>query len=445
MMESFLYKIEPIENPEYRKILPMLFPNYITVFPVKLSQKTLESFFKNDKQFFSNLLPVVIKNKWSLESVQYDFNTFGLNLEITTSETSTVSPNEISDDTSDEIYSYLKRETPNFDDFRFCNGIYIAAERLGIVTGHAKLPRNTVNIFSEGSDFRAIPLKSLEIDFQLKLFEYHSNRNIVFVSGGTGIGKTSQIPKLLFWFDTLFSWDPISNEHFHTLLSLPKIQLINFFEENFNSSIDSTGFLHKYYYGSENQIKDNTRTKILVCTNKISSKRFLHLNAANRPSSVILDEIHESDIHTTINLSLIHKYKNLFGAVVLMSATPGTHLQDLTRYFDDVKLLALPNVQLHRITTHDMYNENVEPQKALENALKKYKPKKKEAAVVFCSGVAEILGMNKYLSEKFPTIKFINVYSKEVNLKENLDSISRIIDPIVILSTNLSQFLSTLQ
>lgn len=276
MMENYLYKIDKIENLENRKILPMLFPNYVSIFPIKLLSKDIEMFFEKDKQFFSNLLPVIIKNKWSQESIQYDFDNSDLKLNEITEETFNILTIKDETEINDEIYAYQKQKNPDFNDFKFCKGIYDAAEKLGIITGSSKFLKNNINIFSQNSNFKEIHLKSLNIDFQLQLFEYYINKNIVFITGGTGIGKTSQIPKLLFWFDTLFAWD--NKNHYHTLLSLPKVQLVNFFEENFNNSINSNLFLHKYFYGSENLIKDNSKSKIIVSTNKISSKRFLHIN-----------------------------------------------------------------------------------------------------------------------------------------------------------------------
>lgn len=271
-------------------------------------------------------------------------------------------------------YSYIKilNMEEDFDIFKLSTqdglGIIKDSARYGFLT--QKWDNKSPKLTSPESKFKfsSVPLKSLKWDIQTKILEVFLRRQNFVLTGGTGVGKTSQIPKLLWWFNYLFDGFSVFSSSVeedtrfffntkvtmnHTVLSLPRKVLIS---SNGNSIRRSIGFqeprgsplLLKYKDVEQNENDYNPNpmeSPLVLVVNQLA------LSYASKSNSFIIDEFHEHDTYALVSISILYKkFKNLRN-IVIMTATLEDDVARIKEYFKDIVFIDIPGETLFDITT----------------------------------------------------------------------------------------------
>lgn len=222
-----------------------------------------------------------------------------------------------------------------------------------------------INIYK----FTNINLKSLLPNTQLDILKLFLERANCVLTGSTGVGKTSQIPKLLWWFNNYldgYSFYSISRKitdqpYFNlqidyntTILSLPRKLLIT---SNAGSISKSLGFKEPNgsniiikFKGSENapenNMNQNTKSPLFISVNQLT------LNYIKKCNSLIIDEIHEHDTYALIIISIAYKLFSGLRNILLMTATLEDDLIRIKEYFKNIKFIHIQGDTLYNITEH---------------------------------------------------------------------------------------------
>lgn len=223
-------------------------------------------------------------------------------------------------------------------------------------------------------NFEKNNLKSLYISNQIQIFNIWKNKEDLLLTGGTGIGKTSQIPKLFWWINFLYDgYDEILNfqkfffsinyfqtnkNYFskNTVISLPRKILIN---DNSRQVMNSLGFKNisdspincKYkdvketeYY---NHNINNFLNPFIFCINRNTQ--------ISNVNTIIFDEIHEHETYCDIYISIVkkHKLKYKIRNIVLITATIEDDLPILQNFFPNLKYIHIKGKTLFNIQDHN--------------------------------------------------------------------------------------------
>ena len=171
----------------------------------------------------------------------------------------------------------------------------------------------------------------------LPIFKYSSeivqtveDHQVVIVSGKTGCGKTTQIPKMIYNFNQAIR-KPVS-----ILVTQPRRVAALNISKRLSYELDcKVGELVGYHIGME-PVYNSQMTKIFIKTTGIFLEELIHNAEQMTYTHIILDEVHERDINIDLVLimikDLLKKRQNI--KVILMSATIKT--ESFANYFADV-------------------------------------------------------------------------------------------------------------
>lgn len=301
-----------------------------------------------------------------------------------------------------------------------------------------------------GLSFDKINLKSLYISNQIRLWDIWKNKKDCLLTGGTGIGKTSQVTKLFWWFNFLFDGyddyilDNIYNFNFdinnlkiisrNTTLSLPRKFLIN---ENSLSISKSLGF---------NKIKDGP----INCKYKdVKETEFYNPNAirfktpfifsVNRSTTyenvntIIFDEIHEHDTFCDIGISIVrkHKIKYKIRNMILITATIVDDLPILQKFIPEIQHVHIEGNRLYDVQDFNFSDTcNIKNNyKNLENIITTYCKEGGKSTLIFFSSSSQLQKfyerLNKNLNINFYKIFLLSRNTLQSN-KNLLDEIKNI-------------------
>lgn len=181
---------------------------------------------------------------------------------------------------------------------------------------------------------------------QRRILDLFLNRDVCVITGSTGIGKTSQIPKLFWWFNLLFDGYYVFEQPFDgnflfninddiiyrdTVISIPRKMLINNSIDNLMnemniSNMDGSPFIMKYKQPILVNNNPCTENKLIFSVNRLT------LNYASTSNTMIIDEFHEHDHYANITVSVINKTM-IIRNLVIMSATIEDDRDRLNNYF----------------------------------------------------------------------------------------------------------------
>ncbi|CCU55706.1 RNA helicase, DExH-NPH-II domain [Choristoneura biennis entomopoxvirus] len=342
-------------------------------------------------------------------------------------------------------------------------GIVESANTLGILSNNkeykTKFPINIDNINLENNilfNYNESNLRSTQPDIQLKIFDLFMNRLNSIVSGGTGIGKTSIVPKIIWWFNLLFDGYNMFSSKINNidvvnfifditliekniLLSLPRKTIIN---STANNYIKSLGYdeikkspviikykdikLFKQYYNN----KIIFPTNLLLCVNRLS------INNLKNCSVIIIDEIHEHDRYSDICIAISYflKNKNNIRNIILISATIEFEIDNIMRFFKNkIVQIYIPGFTLFDVTEIENTTDSV------DKILLDYSPIIGHSVIIFCESIPKINNIKRYLEEKIknPIYKFYAIHGKVPNVNDIIYNIEKNKKYIhVIISTN---------
>ncbi|AFU76976.1 m44R [Myxoma virus] len=432
------------------------FPNCVTAFPYRYTQKELDDMKPVDRERFKYAVFPLIKHRWCRAYVVRDNHTFKLNVETSKRLRRVAYPTLVplvgvnaalreyvmEDGTkiSFECYSYLicKRTTSLHDvDDSTIRGLVEGGNQLNIFTNSVGSVTNTVGIFGNPNPFAKVPLKSLHPSMQCKIFTSWARRVPVVLTGDTGVGKTSQVPKLLLWFNYLFGgFTDLSTLTFEVqekpiVLSLPRVALVKLHSETLLTSLgfeEIHGSPVSLKFGNMQERFVNTRFSrygIVFSTHKIT------LNTLFKYSTVILDEVHEHDQTGDIIIAVCRKYIRKLDSLFLMTATLEDDRRRIEEFFAESVFAHIPGGTLFSISEAYVKNSNdplnrfmyiEEEKRNLANAIKTYTPPKQSSGIVFVSTVSQCEAYKQYLSERLP-YKFYIIHGKVQNINDVLSDI----------------------
>ncbi|AUL80494.1 VACWR077 [Vaccinia virus] len=217
------------------KMLPdiFFFPNCVNLFSYKYSQDEFSNMSETERDSFSMAVFPVIKHRWHNAHVVKHKGIYKASREARGKKVSPPSlgkPAHInltakqcinSEHTiSFEWYSFLKcitnTEINSFDEY-ILRALVEAVNSLQIFSNSVGKRTETIGVLGNKYPFSKISLASLTPKAQREIFSaWISDRHVV-LSGGTGVDKTSQVSKLLLWFNYLFggfsTLNQITNSH----------------------------------------------------------------------------------------------------------------------------------------------------------------------------------------------------------------------------------------
>ncbi|QQG31536.1 RNA helicase [Swinepox virus] len=447
------------------------FPNCINTFPYKYSQIEFDKMDKKEKMRFAYAVFPLIKHRWKYAYIIKDNNNvYKLNCEskqfhkeIILDNSLISPPTKIYIKTKEylmdnirisfECYSYIKIKQDtidihNMDDF-LLRGLLEGGNNLNIFTNCVGHRDNTIGIFGNIKPFSKIPFVSLQPTIQQKIFSAWVSNNVVVLTGGTGVGKTSQVPKLLLWFNYLFGGfnnlnkiDFIVNEK-PIVISLPRIALVKLHS---NTILKSLGFddiqgspiLLKFGNISDTLINKQFKNYgIVFSTHKLTLSKIFDY------STVIIDEVHEHDQIGDIIIAVVRKHLCLFTSLFMMTATLEDDRDRIHDFFIDPIFVHIPGPTRFKISEVFIKNSTnpknkasyiEEEKKNIVHAIKRYTPPNKSSGILFVSSISQCESYKEYLS-KYITYKIYIIHGKIKNIEDVLCSIYSNNDPVIIIST----------
>ncbi|QHR82588.1 RNA helicase NPH-II [Brazilian porcupinepox virus 1] len=449
------------------------FPNCVNIFPYKYSQLEFDKMtLKEKKRFVYTIFPL-IKHRWKYAYIIMDNYTYKLNIEVNNNKCKKINDipsvlyslptktniknieytidNNIK--ISFECYSYINflsfSDILLFDD-NIIRGLIEGGNKLNIFTNSVGNQKLTTGIFGNKNPFLKISLKSLTPISQNEIFISWISNKPVILTGGTGVGKTSQVPKLLLWFNYLFggfsNYKTVNNFVFDEkpiVLSLPRVSLVKLHSETLLKSIgfdDINNSPISLKFGSINNSLINKRPKkygIVFSTHKLTLSKIFDY------STVIIDEVHEHDQIGDIIIAILKKHIDKIQSLFLMTATLEDDRDRINEFFSNPIFVHIPGSTLFDIS--EIYIKNKvnytnkfkyieEEKKNIVYAINKYTPPKKSSGIVFVSSVSQCESYKKYISTYIPHNIYI-IHGKISNIEDLLKTIYSSPDVSIIIST----------
>ncbi|ARF02700.1 SWPV1-098 [Shearwaterpox virus] len=435
------------------------FPNMYDIFPYKYTQKDLEEYHKKNVLFFSHSIFPVIKHRWNKVFTCLKNDTYMLNIEsddysfikIPVRKLLDVTPINtdygkqvyyIGDDRfiTFECYSYIKCiGYNNVSDITLNDkrGLLIAGNHLSIFSSNKKVhANNSIGILNNPKPFSVISFKSLSLKTQIKIFEMLKKRKQIVITGSTGIGKTSQLPKVIMWYNYLFGgWDDIDKIRLDfvpkpVVLSLPRVTLVKSNGSNFLQSLGFSDFENspvELKYGGHTERTKKGFEGIVLSTNKLTSYSLSKYNI------IIIDEIHEHDRIADIMIAVLRKNIKSIHSLVLMSATLEDDKDRLMEFLPDVEFYHIEGPVLYSIKeiyvknryTPDVKNYFDNERKNISSTLEWCKPNNGMCGILFLPSVSECVKYKDYLEARNKNIDFIIIHGKIKNITEILEDVQR--------------------
>lgn len=306
-----------------------------------------------------------------------------------------------------------------------------------------------------------INLKSLLISNQMRVFDIWKKKQDVLITGGTGTGKTSQIPKLFWWINMwldginidydFFDYNKIKKapiEKRSTTLSLPRKVLIT---SNSKFAAKSLGY-------------DDIKSSPITCKFKdVKLTEFYNPNVYdflspfifsinrnttfNNVSTIIFDEIHEHDTYCDIGIAIVKKIKEEYNIrnLVLITATVTNDLDNLKNFFPQLVEMKIKDEYLYPIQEMDLSDIcNIRNNyKDIDLIIRKYALRKNQSTLFFLPSMSSINKMEEYLTPRLvPSFfKIIKLHREAVLEDPTLVSkISQFKDNhVIILSTPIAE------
>ncbi|APG58264.1 RNA helicase NPH-II [BeAn 58058 virus] len=423
-----------------------------------------------EKGRFAFAIFPLIKHRWKNSFTVIDKNIYRLNVELKAKEYKRIKepiitslPNKIDFKNnfyvidnikiSFECYSFLKYSSfidiSLFDEY-LLRGLVDGGNKLNIFTNNVGNIKNTIGIFGNKKHFSKITLKSLYSEAQNEIFKAWISNKPFILTGGTGVGKTSQVPKLLLWFNYLFGGFIISkninNFNFDEkpiVLSLPRIALVKLHSKTLLSSIGFDEINESPISLKFSAIEDeliNHKPKsygIVFSTHKLTLSKLFDY------STVIIDEVHEHDQTGDIIIAVSKKHINKLHSLCLMTATLEDDRERIIEFFKDPIFVHIPGNTLFEID--EVYIKNKtdyknkiryieEEKKNILYAINRYTPPKKSSGIIFVSTISQCESYKNYLSKYLPYDLYI-IHGKINNIEHILSSIYSSNNVSIIVST----------
>lgn len=479
-----------------------LLPNNINIFPLlKLDKKIIEYTENIYKEFFFLIYPVY-KHRWNnlilTNKIENDINYINCNEK---NKKLNKNVNFYNYEEDENIKHFFLENLFFFDDFKmytidnmycfslesyaflflyfyqnitlkninhnFILGILEACINLGFcsIPFQQKYKLETENKYN--FKFSKISLKSMYVTNQIKIFDSWKNKYDVILTGGTGTGKTSQVPKLFWWinflydgFENLLNFDNFEFNLIYiktykilnrkTILSLPRKILIS---ENSLNVAKSLGYeeinnsvINCKFKDVKETIYHNEKIK------KIISPFIFYINRSTKindnVNTLIFDEIHEHDTYCDIGITIAKHYKKKYNIrnIVLITATIIDDLKILQNFIPGIKQIHIKGGTLFPVIEHEYYNicNRKNDFYGLDKIIKKFSIEKSKSTLIFFPTLSKIESMEKKLKEILDKNFYIILQlHRNVMIDTNINIIEKINSykdkHVIILSTPIAE------
>lgn len=361
---------------------------------------------------------------------------------------------------ADVVSALYFKENRDFDniELRYWYGVVVGAQKLGILTKEKSTATNSQLLFGSTTGIPPVPLKGLLAPIQKQIYMAWRTEKFMVLTGGTGVGKTSQIPKILFWFNYLFgprknvdlgkTWEPSTIQRTRRIaLCLPRVELVKQVSTTLLKGLGLTTFegspiIPKFGNMEQGSIYQN-HTKVThaieICTHRIGIKNY------DKFEFIIVDEIHEHDTFADILISIAKKAPKE-SLQTLMSATIEDD-RDRLREFLNPKFIHIEGKSLHAVKEIIMSKRIVdmadgEPYLTTDekvfSAIEKYPPENGKVGILFMARVAQCVRYYEILRAKFPGIVFIIIHGSIPYVNDVLNRVTGVgLDhaPQILIST----------
>ncbi|AEN03645.1 RNA-helicase, DExH-NPH-II domain [Yokapox virus] len=440
------------------------FPNCVDIFTYTYSQDEFDKMNNDERKKFSLAVFPLLKHRWNGAYITKHRNIYRVSSEIKGEKTklniSTV-PKHI--DTKNkqysidgiklsfECYSFIKcsinKDINTFDEY-ILRGIVDAGNKMNIFSNSIGNQSSSIGVLGNKEPFSKIPLASLTRETQIEIFKSWISHKQIVLTGGTGVGKTSQVPKLLLWFNYLFggftNLNTISEfDERPVVLSLPRIALVKLHS---NTLLRSLGF--KQLNGSPISLrfgsmpvefinKHPKKYGIIFSTHKLSLTKLFSYG------TIIIDEVHEHDKIGDIVISVARKHINKIDSLILMTATLDDDRDRIKIFLPDPVFIHIPGDTLFKIREIFIHNKitpynklkYIEEEKAnLVTGITMYTPSPGSSGIVFVATVSQCEEYKKYLTKYLPYDIYI-IHGKVSNIDDILDTIYTSPNVSIIVST----------
>lgn len=213
---------------------------------------------------------------------------------------------------------------------------------------------------------------------QINIFNKFLNNRIIYATGSTGTGKSTQLPKLLLYAGIVFD----NNLNYNILCSQPRQKptadnaiiiskqlSIPLFKSEL-TEINNIEYFIQYKHGKDNHLSsyinyptlifqtdkivyNNVLNNPLCCNNKLILPQE-ELNINQKYNIIIVDEAHEHNINMDLILSVMKQYcfYNNDLKLVIISATMDNDEPNYRKFYDNINDLITP-YNLHTLYSND--------------------------------------------------------------------------------------------
>ncbi|AIZ77287.1 putative RNA helicase NPH-II [Parapoxvirus red deer/HL953] len=457
---------------------PLLFPNCVTVFPFRYSLEEVFRLPDAARRAFALAAFPLLKHRWRGARVESDDRRAWLSVE--REEGARSAPRSCAEPLPQPVQAASasmrdaagRAMTPEAYAFSRCApGARLAeiaddpAALAGIVLGG-----NALRLFSSDSvnareDWRArsvgvlgnpaplapVPLASLKPEIQRTLFDAWRRRRPIVLTGGTGVGKTSQVPKLLLWFNYLFGGfarlDVVLEFEEHPLvLSLPRVTLVRAHTATYLSSLGFEGVAGSPVMPRHGAMAEEERNTAPRAYGLVVSTHRLTLNAIREYDTVVVDEIHEHDQMGDIVVAVARKLaRGARASLVLMTATLEDDRARLEEFLDDPAFVHIEGDTLFPIREVYVKNTQTPPLsrrytdaelRNVADALGTFVPEPGKCGIVFVATVAQCAAFAERIAARHPGLLVRVVHGKVPSVADVLAEVYAAADrPAVLVST----------
>ncbi|WZD65901.1 RNA helicase NPH-II [Bovine papular stomatitis virus] len=450
----------------------LLFPNCVTVFPFEYALEDVLRLPDEARRAFALAAFPLVKHRWRGARVERDERSVWLDVErdarAAAVDASTCAlldgaVDRLVDDqgraVTPEAYAFMRcapgtRIADLAGDVAAIAGIVHGGNALRIFSSdsvHAKEAwrERSVGVLGNPEPLAPVPLASLKPDVQRTLFAAWRQRRPVVLTGDTGVGKTSQVPKLLLWFNYLFGGferlDAI-NEFAErpVVLSLPRVTLVRAHAAAYMQSLGFTGVDGAPVSQRHGALADGERNRAPRAYGLVMSTHRLTLNAIRRFDTVVVDEIHEHDQMGDIVVAVARKLAGSVRSLVLMTATLEDDRERLEEFLTDPAFVHIGGGTLFPIREVYVKNTQQPPlsrgyaQEELRNvtdALGTFVPEQGKCGILFVATVAQCAVFAENISAKHPGLLVRIVHGKIPSVADVLAEVYAAARPAVLVST----------
>lgn len=315
--------------------------------------------------------------------------------------------------------------------------------------------------------FSKISLKSMYVLNQIKIFDSWKNKYDVILTGGTGTGKTSQVPKLFWWinflydgFENLLNFNKFEfnlmyvNKHKilsrRTILSLPRKILINENSMNVARSIGyseiNNSVIDCKYKDVKETIYHNKNIKKIITPFLFYVNRSTKIN--ENVNTLIFDEIHEHDTYCDIGITIAKHYKKKYNIrnIILITATIVDDLKILKKFIPNIKEIDIIGNRLYPIKEYD-YSDKCNKKNNYNNLhkiIETYSIEPQKSTLIFLPTLSSIISLEKEIKKKINTnfYEIIQLH-RNIMMDTNINIIEKIQSykdkHVLILSTPIAE------